>query len=215
MRPYNKKEHSFSNGTEQGGINKAARVYPTKYGVDIIMPTDVDKLKQHITPEQIGRVFERIPAAVMKHCPKEIELVDYRNPMDEYWEKQYNIKGLHSFATGSPTGVTFYDNYRDYTGKEILWALSHEVGHSIDRKLNSKLKKGKWNFSDSSDWSNAMEKDNVSSGAPMFVSEYSRQSKSFHEDFADSIQQYVIDRDRFKRSFPHRFELIEEVLDEI
>ena len=97
-----------------------------------------------------------------------------------------------------------------------MQSMSHEMGHNVDRAFNKALGRSGGYFSNSDDWMDAIEadykgKDYSSTGR--WVSDYAHESKSFNEDFADSIKLYVIARKEFKDSFPHRAEVIERMLD--
>lgn len=213
LKPHGKRKWKFSLGTSEENKEVPAMVYPTKYGIEIAVPKTATPDKQHIRPEQIQSFLERIPASILKHAPKEIELVDYRNPYDSYWEKKYNMPNFRSFAIGGTDGITYFENSYKPDDIHTLGTLAHEIGHNVDRKIKEKLGRGKGYFSEGDEWQRACRMDQETMGDnSRWVSDYAKTSENYREDFADSVKKYVTNRNDFKHYYPNRFKLFEEML---
>lgn len=108
---------------------------------------------------------------------------------------------------------------RDYLKSTLAeqFCLSHEAGHIIDGKKESKND----SFACSSRWTMAMCEDSKSrkrADLPKYyVSWYAQDMKSLHEDFADSVMYYSDDRHRIflKENFPNRYKILEELLEKL
>ena len=74
--------------------------------------------------------------------------------------------------------------------------ICHEVGHHIDKKLQ--------NVSSMTKWMQAQKADGN------FHRDYSKQAPC--EDFADTVLQYVINKEKCRKQFPHRTALLEKLL---
>jgi SPP1 gp7 family putative phage head morphogenesis protein len=218
------KGFNFSDGT--GNIKtkkvKDAVIATTMDGISIVTPAKVDSKKQLLTSQKISDLLDTLPLEIRQHC-KEIQLVDYYNPKDSYWAKTYNMKGFYSYATGGNGKITFYRNDKsrgntDTVNNSDNWireVLCHELGHSIDQLSASILSKSTTKFgSDGADYLNAITED-FKVCKEMWASDYGQSSNSVHEDFADSVAEFVINPLAFKKKFPNRYKYIEEVLNSL
>jgi len=170
--------------------------------IRIVIPEDLDVTKQHITVKEIVDVLEKMPER-LKETIDEIQILDYRNPDDIYWEKTYNIPGFRSFATEGNGKIHFYENgFEDKKGviDYLPTAMAHEMGHNLDWELGRNFAT---KYSLGKDWTEAMKEDyNISK--KQYVSDYAKQAKSNLEDFADSVVEFVLNKRKFQRNFPHR-----------
>jgi len=173
----------------------------------VIVPKDLDATKQHITAKEIVNTLEKMPERLRKVID-EVQILDYRNPDDTYWEKVYNIPGFRSFATGGNRQIHFYENGHELKKHVIDYlpsAMAHEMGHNLDRELGKNLANKV--FSAGKDWTEAMKKDyNISK--KQYVSGYAEQAKSNLEDFADSVADFILDKQNFETNFPHRADVL-------
>ncbi|MCC8152958.1 MAG: hypothetical protein LIP01_01315 [Tannerellaceae bacterium] len=170
--------------------------------MDFVVPKDINPRFQHISIEQLGKQFNELPVW-LQETVKEVQLLDYRNPQDEYWEKTYGIKNFTSFATGGTGTITFYKNRKKISDSYLLEVLAHESGHNLDRNLGR--------VSNTKKWKDAATKDYKVSG-DAYVSSYATRAKSYVEDFADSISGYCTDTEFFKKTYPNRSKIIEEIV---
>ena len=219
------KNFSFSDGTEAVTTKKVrdATIATTNTGVQIITPTNLNTKKQLLTAQNIADVLDTLPDEVKKHC-KQIQLVDYYNPLDSYWSKRYNMSGFYSYAVGGDGKITFFrnDSPRGSTrsvNNSTEWVrhtLNHELGHTIDKLVSSVLHypTNSAYASDGTKYSLAIQADLAHCGE-LWASSYAVSSKSYHEDFADSVAEYVTDPFSFKKKFPNRYKYIEEVLSKL
>lgn len=168
-----------------------------------VVPVDIDKTKQHFSLADIKKEFNKLPAKLKKSIG-EIQILDYRNPDDLYWEQRYNIKNFRSFATGGNTQIHFYAN-NNHTKKECLnflpQAMKHEAAHVFDKNY-SQIR-----LSLSKQWATVVENDLTTTGN-RWVSGYATQSQSDIEDFADSVALYLTDADNFAKKFPFRAQFL-------
>ncbi len=193
---------SFSDGTSssQGGRVKQANVYTLPSGQQIRFPKGYNKSRQGITPEQALRLVDQLPA-VLRDNVRTVDFVDYYNPMDTYWRKKYKNFG-HSYATGGPTGITFYRNDRVLnTDENIFESLLHETGHVLDASALP----GKARISQGKEYLDAIAKDTIISGKKA-VTPYAE--NSIAEDFAESVKLYSLDQIHFEEEFPQRAALL-------
>ena len=89
--------------------------------------------------------------------------------------------------------VTVHD-YQGWT--YFKESICHEIGHHIDKKLQ--------NVSSMTKWMQAQKADGN------FYRDYSKQAP--REDFADTVSQYVINKEKCRKQFPHRTALLEKLL---
>jgi len=192
-----------------GGIKRPAKIREYAEGYKIVAPADLDNSKQLLSLADVNKIFKRIPKA-LRQLVSEIQLLDYRNPADSYWEQVYNIPGFRSFATGGQGQIHFYEN--GYMSKQailerLFHTLAHEAGHNLDQVLGRTIPGSHGRFSISSDWIEAIVKD----GGGM-VSQYAQKANSPVEDFADSVAFFVKDKREFAKLFPSRAKILKAVL---
>ena len=215
------KGFNFSDGTSSAFTKKVkdAIISTRNDGIRIITPENVDSKKQVLTAQKVSDLLDTVPDAIRKHC-REIQLVDYYNPKDGYWGKTYNMKNFYSYATGGNGNITFYrnDTPRGFTSAVnnsdswVRHTISHELGHTIDQKVATILGKSTTRFgSDGADYAKAIT-DDFNFCGERWASPYGASSQSVHEDFADSVAEFVENPLSFKKKFPNRYKYIEEVV---
>lgn len=187
---------SFGNGTANG-VKKTvdADIYTTPDGVDFVFPKQYDRQKQTMTPELAIRTWQQVPAGIRAKAQRTIEFVDYYNPQDSYWQKVYK-NFPHSYATGGTT-ITFYRYDYPHDPAYLARTYCHEAGHFIDINAGTAGR----HFSDGNVWTKAMADDIIVSGrkSPTAYGE-----NAAAEDFAESVAEYVVDRQAFVQKFPNR-----------
>lgn len=113
------------------------------------------------------------------------------HPLDDYFKKAYkNFSGGYMYSS-DPVTVHSYQGWTYF--KE---SICHEVGHHIDKKLQ--------NVSSMTKWLQAQKADGN------YYRAYSQQAPC--EDFADTVSQYVINKEKCRKQFPHRTALLEKLL---
>ncbi len=200
------RETKLSDGTAEGykRISKAD-VYVTPEGVEFEFPIGINKKKQHLTPEQLTKAWERVPEGIRQKAPKRVQVLDYYNPQDSYWRKIYK-NFPHSYATGGTNGVTFYRYDYDHDDDYLVNTLCHEIGHAIDQGI--KTKSGK-RFCDDSEWTKAM-KDDLDHSGMKSPTTYGENANA--EDLAESVAEYTLKPDWFKKNFPNRTKVLEQFI---
>ena len=219
-----KKDFNFNDGTSSTITKKVknAMIATTNDGIQIVIPEKVDAKKQLLTPQKVSDLLDTLPTSIRKHC-KEIQLVDYYNPKDTYWSKTYKMKNFYSYATGGGGKITFYRNDTrrgstfsvDNSDSWVRNVLCHELGHTIDQISATTLTKSTTRFgSDGAEYMDAILED-IKICGERWASPYGASSGSVHEDFADSVAEYVLNPISFKKKFPNRYKYIEEVLSKL
>ncbi|HOV80809.1 MAG TPA: hypothetical protein PK728_12020 [Bacillota bacterium] len=178
----------------------------------IVVPVDLDTTLQKLTVDEVGTELEKLPER-LKSLVNEIQILDYRNPDDLYWEQKYGIKDFRSFATGGKGRIHFYAN--EYMSPEQIRrhlpeTLAHEAGHNLDQDLGQKISHGNY-FSDTQAWQRAVN-DDYTFSRKKWVSPYAEKTQSVHEDFADSVCRVLLDRTYFEHFFRNRAALIKREL---
>lgn len=186
-------------------------------GVKVYYPSDLDMTKQTLKPEELLSELSKIDSNFRELMQDTINVVDYRNPQDSYWAKQYHMRGFKSYATGGKR-ITFYawkNHDVDYVGE----TLRHEGGHLIDRKSSAGGVNSFKYFSDGDEWAKAQSDDikylkkmGRKKADSTWVSDYAKRSKAIHEDFADSCKKYSMDKDAFKQEYPNRCSILERLI---
>lgn len=177
-------------------------------GLKIVKPLHEEFNKQVFSYSYIEEVFNTLPQVLTRNI-KEIQLLDYSSVLDEYWTKKYNIKKFKTYASSGNDNIYFFENGR-YTvepNKRILRpTLVHESAHIYDVKISSQEKR----FSNSTEWLKIMYSDvNKTYGA--YCSEYAQDSSSSEEDFAEAVEQYVTNKDKFTNEYPNRSSKIQDL----
>lgn len=198
-----KGKYSFGNGTGTG-VKKTvnAVTYTTPDGTDFVFPNKLNASRQKMTPDQAIANWQKVPDSIRKQAQKTIEFVDYYNPQDTYWRKTYK-NFTHSYATGGQK-LTFYRYDYPHDDAYVVRTYCHEAGHLIDINLgvNGRLSAGK-------DWTDAMNSDIISSGKKSPTA-YGENSPT--EDFAESVAEFVSDRNAFKKLYPARFAILDKII---
>lgn len=191
----------FGDGTS-GGVHKTveADVYETPEGVRFIFPRDYDRTSQPITPSQILAAWNQLPDIMKALAARDIEILDYYNPQDAYWQRVYR-DFTHSFATGGIGKISFYGCKRQVPTSRIVATMCHETGHVIDQRLSR--------YSDRQPWKDAMQADEAIAGRKSPTS-YGENANA--EDFAESMKMYITNPNLFAQEFPNRKRLIDSIL---
>lgn len=197
--------YGFPDGTD-GGIHatRDADVYTLDDGTQFIFPSDLDSASQTATPDLLIRQYYQLPDSYRRQIQKTVHVLDYRNEQDKFWEKEYGISNFRSYATGG-RDISFYaSTYHDE--KYLVKTFAHEGAHYIDLYAPNATK-----ISESKEWADAMLADLAEHGlkAP---TDYAKSSN--HEDFAESVAEYLTDKQMMETQFPHRTAIIRRVLGE-
>lgn len=200
------REAKLTDGTAEGykRISKA-NVYVTPEGVEFEFPIGMNKQKQHLTPEQLTKAWEKLPEGIRRKSPKTIQVVDYYNPQDSHWKKVYK-DFPHSYATGGTKGVTFYRWDYDHDDDYLVDTLCHEIGHAIDQGIDTQSGK---RFCDDSEWTKAM-KDDLKHSGMKSPTTYGENANV--EDLAESVAKYTTRHDWFTKNFPNRTKVLKKYI---
>lgn len=113
-----------------------------------------------------------------------------------YWSFVFSVNSFTHFATASSDGtISFYQSCNDLNWY-IKDTMYHEAAHLLDYKINR---------SSSEQWINASKQD-VS-----YPSDYAQSNQK--ENWAESVAYYYADPIKFKKEFPNRTIIIEEILE--
>ena len=194
-------KHAFY-GAEQNAVD--AVIYTTPDGTRFIFPKDYNKEYQQMTPEQAISAWQKVPERLRKQAQKTIEFVDYYNPDDEKWAKTYKAF-QRSYATGGDV-ITFYRHDSPHNTDYVVRTYCHEIGHYLDTKI-AKMKR---NYAEEAEWTKARSDDRKISNKRSCTI-YGGNSPS--EDFAESIAEYIRDKDAFAKDFPHRAALLSKLIE--
>ena len=138
---------------------------------------------------------EQIPEELSEHT-QAVYLSTQRNKADAYWEQQYNLPKFRSLATGGNGEVVVYD---DPIGSG---SLSHEMGHNL-----AWARYGTTRPPQGTDYSKA-----TADPTEPPVSRYA--GNSIAEDFAEAVEQYVVNPTRLQRIAPQRYSIIKRLLED-
>lgn len=198
-------EDDYDFGDGKGGVFKRepATIYITPNGTKFVFPKNMNSKRQSMTPEQAISLWQKVPKEIQERAQRTIEFVDYYNPVDAHWKKIYK-NFTQSYATGGKK-ITFYRHDWDHDPDFVVRTYCHEAGHYIDRTLGD----DKANFSSKKMWTDAMKEDIMISKRKS-PTEYGENANV--EDFAESIAEYVNDKEKFARSFPNRAEIVKAIL---
>lgn len=176
-------------------------VYENRAGIVFIAPKNISKSKQYFKIADVISEFDKLPVE-LKCTIKEVNLLDFRNPRDAYWAKQYRMPNFRSFATGGNGTINFYANeIHQAAEKELAHTLIHEAGHNLDQKLKK--------ISETHEWLNARDTD-FKLGSGVSVSNYGK--VHIHEDFAESVAMFVSNPEKLKKEFPSRYEILKKII---
>lgn len=164
--------------------------YTDKNGVSYYYEVFTDALNANFNASRASRFLETCPSFIQKNL-KGIMSCNNSHPLDEYFKKTYkNFSGGYMYSS-DPVTIHTYQGWTYF--KE---AICHEVGHHIDKKLQ--------NVSSMTKWMQAQKADKN------FYRDHSKQAPC--EDFADTVSQYVINKEKCRKQFPHRTALLEKLL---
>lgn len=132
---------------------------------------------------------------------KRVTFLDIPCPADPYWRAKYKNPNHRSMATDGGRTTFFMtpkdiDDFRGY--------MAHEAGHILDG--------GKYRFSSSKAWLEAVAKDDeIFKSLPVRnrVSKYAMTNDC--EDFAECMKAYITDHEFFKQCFPNRAAFIRQM----
>lgn len=187
--------------TSTSSVTGRFKAYALPSGRRFLFKADMDQSRQDMTPERLLSIYEKVPEHIKDRMQKEIYVVDYANPQDEYWRTRYrNFAG--SYATGG-IEITLWA----YTGHDDSYlerTLCHETGHLVDieeASAGEALSSGRV-------WEDAVMKD-YGHSKKTHPTKYAANSAS--EDFAESVALYTVDSEKFRRDFPYRASVLDKV----
>lgn len=164
--------------------------YTDKNGVSYYYEVFTDALNANFNASRASRFLETCPSFIQKNL-KGMMSCNNSHPLDDYFKKTYKNFSRGYMYSSDPVTVHTYQGWTYF--KE---AICHEVGHHIDKKLQ--------NVSSMTKWMQAQKADKN------FYCDYSKQAPC--EDFADTVSQYVINKEKCRKQFPHRTALLEKLL---
>lgn len=198
-------EYKFQDGTSSGVRKTAtATIYITPDGTRFVYPKRYNKKVQGLSPDDAIATWYRVPGNIRAKIQKVVEIVDYYNPQDAYWRKQYK-NFSHSYATGGNI-ITIY-RAKNHDLNYLAETYCHEGGHYIDYTLPGTSINNR--YCKQQEWQNAMSKDLDTSGKKSWRA-YGENSPL--EDFADSVAYYTFAHDQFAAQFPERAKLLDAIL---
>ena len=164
--------------------------YTDKNGISYYYEVFTDALNANLNASRASRFLETCPSFIQKNL-KGIMCCNNSHPLDDYFKKVYKDFPRGYMYSSDPVTVHDYQGWTYF--KE---SICHEVGHHIDRKLQ--------NVSSMTKWLQAQKADGN------YYRAYSQQAPC--EDFADTVSQYVINKEKCRKQFPHRTALLEKLL---
>ena len=164
--------------------------YTDKNGISYYYEVFTDALNANLNASRASRFLETCPSFIQKNL-KGIMCCNNSHPLDDYFKKVYKDFPRGYMYSSDPVTVHDYQGWTYF--KE---SICHEVGHHIDKKLQ--------NVSSMTKWLQAQKADGN------YYRAYSQQAPC--EDFADTVSQYVINKEKCRKQFPHRTALLEKLL---
>ena len=164
--------------------------YTDKNGISYYYEVFTDALNANLNASRASRFLETCPSFIQKNL-KGIMCCNNSHPLDDYFKKVYKDFPRGYMYSSDPVTVHSYQGWTYF--KE---SICHEVGHHIDKKLQ--------NVSSMTKWMQAQKADGN------YYRAYSQQAPC--EDFADTVSQYVINKEKCRKQFPHRTALLEKLL---
>lgn len=164
--------------------------YTDKNGISYYYEVFTDALNANFNASRTSRFLETCPSFIQNNL-KGIMNCNNSHPLDDYFKKVYKDFPRGYMYSSDPVTVHSYQGWTYF--KE---SVCHEVGHHIDKKLQ--------NVSSMTKWMQAQKADGN------FYRDYSKQAPC--EDFADTVSQYVINKEKCRKQFPHRTALLEKLL---
>lgn len=164
--------------------------YTDKNGMNYYYEVFTDALEANMDARRTSKFLETCPSFIRENL-KGIMSCNKLHPLDNYFKKVY--KGFNGGYMYSSEPVTVHSRS---TWEYFKESICHETGHHIDKRLQ--------NVSSMTKWLQAQKADGN------FYRQYSRQAPA--EDFADTVAQYVKDKEKCRKQFPHRTALLEKLL---
>lgn len=164
--------------------------YTDKNGINYYYEVFTDVLDANMDAGKASKFLETCPSFIRENV-KGIMSCNKPHPLDDYFKKAYKSFKRGYMYSSDPVTVHTYQGWTYF--KE---SICHEVGHHIDKKLQ--------NVSSMTKWMQAQKADKN------FYRDYSKQAPC--EDFADTVSQYVINKEKCRKQFPHRTALLEKLL---
>lgn len=164
--------------------------YTDKNGRSYYYEVFTDALEANMDARRASKFLDTCPSFIKENL-KGIMSCNKPHPLDKYFEKVYeDFNGGYMYSS-EPVTVHSHSTWEYF--KE---SICHETGHHIDKRLQ--------NVSSMTKWLQAQKADGN------FYRQYSRQAPA--EDFADTVAQYVKDKEKCRKQFPHRTALLEKLL---
>lgn len=164
--------------------------YTDKNGISYYYEVFTDVLNANFNASIASRFIENSPSFIHKNL-KGIMSCNHSHPLDDYFRKVYKNFPRGYMYSSDPVTVHSVSTWEYF--KE---SICHEVGHHIDKKLQDVSSMTKWLQAQKADGN--------------YYRAYSQQAPC--EDFADTVSQYVINKEKCRKQFPHRTALLEKLL---
>lgn len=164
--------------------------YTDKNGISYYYEVFTDVLNANFNASRASRFIENSPSFIHKNL-KGIMSCNHSHPLDDYFRKVYKDFPRGYMYSSDPVTVHSVSTWEYF--KE---SICHEVGHHIDKKLQDVSSMTKWLQAQKADGN--------------YYRAYSQQAPC--EDFADTVSQYVINKEKCRKQFPHRTALLEKLL---
>lgn len=164
--------------------------YTDKNGISYYYEVFTDALEANLDAGRASKFLDTCPSFIKENL-KGIMSCNKPHPLDDYFKKVY--KGFNGGYMYSSDPVTIHGRS---TWEYFKESICHETGHHIDKKLHYVSSMTKWTQAQKADGN--------------FYREYSKQAPV--EDFADTVAQYVKDKEKCRTQFPHRTALLEKLL---
>lgn len=164
--------------------------YTDKNGISYYYEVFTDVLNANFNASRASRFIENSPSFIHKNL-KGIMSCNHSHPLDDYFRKVYKNFPRGYMYSSDPVTVHTVSTWEYF--KE---SICHEVGHHIDKKLQDVSSMTKWLQAQKADGN--------------YYRAYSQQAPC--EDFADTVSQYVINKEKCRKQFPHRTALLEKLL---
>lgn len=164
--------------------------YTDKNGISYYYEVFTDVLNANFNASRASRFIENSPSFIHKNL-KGIMSCNHSHPLDDYFRKVYkDFPRGYMYSSGPVTvhSVSTWEYFKE--------SICHEVGHHIDKKLQDVSSMTKWLQAQKADGN--------------YYRAYSQQAPC--EDFADTVSQYVINKEKCRKQFPHRTALLEKLL---
>ena len=164
-------------------------VYRDKYGKEFAYPIGI-KQEKAFSAVTASEVINGYPPYLKKGIER-VSFLDIPCPTNEFWALEYNSPGFTAAATdGGKT--TFY--IKPSSSEEFSGYMAHEAGHIIDGKTYVQSR--------SKEWQNAVAADDAKYGFRNYPTTYA--GKHSREDFAESVNLFINDKEKFKEEYPNR-----------